>query len=88
MYRERPLDQKDSTTYRVIDSIGQELKLDRRIKGLEALMTGKWRIGKLDVDLNRLMAANQYEGFRLGLGLQTNERLVPWWQIGGYAAGI
>ncbi len=86
LYRERPMDKKDSTTYRVIDSIGKELKLDRRIKGLEALVTGKWRIGKFDFDLNRLMAANQYEGFRLGLGLQTNEQLVRWWQIGGYAA--
>jgi hypothetical protein len=77
---------KDSLTYHVIDSVGKEMKLDQRLKGLEALVTGRFRTGIVDWNLNELMRANQYEGFRLGLGLQSNERLIRWWQVGGYVA--
>lgn len=83
-YRISPLDSKDSLTYHVIDSLGQAINLDRKLKGLDALMTGKLRIGIFDFDLNRLMAANQYEGFRLGLGIETNENLLSWVKVGGY----
>jgi len=77
---------KDSLTYHVMDSVGKEMKLDQRLKGLEALVTGRFRTGIVDWNLNELMRANQYEGFRLGLGLQSNERLISWWQVGGYVA--
>ena len=77
---------KDSLTYHVMDSVGKEMNLDRRLKGVEALITGRLRTGKVDWNLNELIRANQYEGFRLGIGLQSNERLLKWWQVGGYVA--
>ncbi|MCX7744494.1 MAG: DUF5686 and carboxypeptidase regulatory-like domain-containing protein [Flavobacteriales bacterium] len=83
-YREYPLSGKDSSTYRVLDSLGKALKLDRRIMALEAILTGKLRIRFIDIDLNRIFTYNNYEGVRLGAGLSTNNQLVKWWLIGGH----
>jgi hypothetical protein len=83
-YRENPLSGKDSSTYRVLDSLGKSLKLDRRIMALEAILTGKLRIRFIDIDLNRIFTFNNYEGVRLGIGLSTNNQLVKWWLIGGH----
>lgn len=83
-YRENHLSEKDSSTYRVLDSLGKSLKIDRRIKALEAVLTGKLRIRFIDIDLNQIFTYNNYEGVRLGLGLSTNNQLVKWWLIGGH----
>lgn len=83
-YRENFLSEKDSSTYRVLDSLGKSLKIDRRIMALEAVLTGKLRIRIIDIDLNRIFTYNNYEGMRLGLGFSTNNQLVKWWLIGGY----
>lgn len=85
-YRQNPMEKKDSTTYQFMDSVGKSMNIDRRLKGLDALLTGKFRIGIIDIDINRLMAANQYEGFRLGFGAETNENLIRWFKFGGYFA--
>ncbi len=83
-YRENPLTGKDSSTYRVLDSLGKSLKIDRRIMALEAVLTGKIRIRFIDIDLKRIFTFNNYEGVRLGAGLSTNNQLVKWWLIGGH----
>jgi hypothetical protein len=85
-YRLRPLDSKDSTTYRVIDSLGDEIQLDRRLQWMQAMLSGKLRLWYFDTEIKHLMSANQYEGFRLGLGGETNERLLSWFRVGGYFA--
>jgi Family of unknown function (DUF5686)/CarboxypepD_reg-like domain len=77
---------KDTRTYHVIDSIGKEIQLDKKAKLLESLALGKIPMGKLDLDLKHIMAYNQYEGFRLGVGLHTNEALMKNLSIGGYYA--
>lgn len=85
-YREHSLDEKETKTYHFIDSIGQELHLDRRLKAIEALATGEVSIGYVNVDLRRLISFNNYEGFRLGAGLRTNHRLSEKFNTGGYVA--
>jgi len=85
-YRLRTLDRKDSTTYRVIDSLGNEIQLDRRLQWMQAMLSGKLRLWYFDTEIKHLMSANQYEGFRLGLGGETNERLLSWFRVGGYFA--
>jgi hypothetical protein len=85
-YRIDSLSERELTTYQVVDSIGKAAKLDLKMKTYEALAFGKYPIGKLDLDLNRVYTHNEYEGDRAGLGLHTSDRLVKWVAVGGYGA--
>lgn len=85
-YRERELDQKELMTYHVIDSVGKAENLDRKLKGFEALTTGKINMGYVSFDLSRLMAYNDFEGYRLGGGLHTSNLLSERFSVGGYYA--
>ncbi len=85
-YRGDTLSQKEKNTYHVLDSVGKAEHFDKKLKGLEALLTGKLKWGYIDLDLNRFVAYNNYEGFRLGAGLHTNKRISKWFSIGGYGA--
>lgn len=73
--RQAPLDQKEITTYKVIDSIGEKYKLDNAATIIPALSEGRLPIGLVDINLNRIYRYNKYEGSRLGLGLQTGDKL-------------
>lgn len=83
--RKDTLTVKEENTYRIIDSLGKEFNLDRKLEGLTALSTGKLRINKVNVLLDRLIGFNMYEGTRLGLGLETSNRMMKNIAIGGYA---
>ena len=83
--RPMPLDSKEEQTFVVIDSIGEEVGLEKRVGFFTQLAQGKLRFGWVDFDLDRLFRYNlPYEGLRLGLGAHTNERLSQHVQFGGY----
>ncbi len=84
--RETPLDEKEWRTYHVIDSVGKELKLEKRMKLLIAAATGRFPIGPVELDLDRIIDYNDYEGFRLGVGLHTAPNLIKWANFGAYVA--
>ena len=84
--REMPLSDKEIQTYQVIDSIGEEINLDKRIKLLVALATGRFPIGPVEFDLDKIIDFNDYEGFRLGVGLHTSPNLIKWANFGAYIA--
>ncbi len=77
---------KDLRTYQVLDSIGGKEHFDKKLKFITALASGRWPMGPVDLLLNRLMAYNKYEGYRLGLGLSTNDRVTRFASLGGYIA--
>lgn len=83
--RPEELDNKEARTYEMIDSFGEAKHFDKVMTYIAKLPEGKVSIGKVDVDLKRLFSSNYYEGTRLGLGLQTNERLIKWLSVGGWA---
>lgn len=85
-YREDTLSIKEQNTYHFMDSVGKAEHFDRTMNGLESLLTGKLKWGFVSLDLNRFIGYNDYEGFRLGTGLHTNERFSKWFTIGGYGA--
>ncbi len=80
------LDERDLRTYHVMDSIGKELKLDKKLRWLGYLATGRVPIGVVNLRLDQLMQFNGYEGFRLGAGLETNDRVSRYFTVGGYFA--
>lgn len=83
-YRTDSLTIKDRRTYQVIDSIGKENNFDKLAKTAQTLLTGKIPWGSIDLDINRFLNYNTYEGMVLGAGLHTNDKLSRWFKIGGF----
>lgn len=85
-YRKDSLTSKDLETYRVIDSLGKEINLDKKVEIMEILAAGyiPWKF--INFDLGSIIWFNEYEKVRLGLGIETNERLTKWVTLGGYGA--
>jgi hypothetical protein len=85
-YRKNPLSKFEENTYFLIDSIGEEYNFDRILSFGTKLSTGMIPLGKVDFPINRLMNYNRFEGFRLGGGLYTNEKIHEKLRLGGYFA--
>ncbi len=83
-YRVDSLTQKDINTYKFVDSISKEANLEKIVKTYESLISGKIPVWYLDLDIDRFFGYNTYEGFSLGAGLHTNDRLSQIFKIGGY----
>jgi len=79
------LDAKEQMTYHVIDSLGAKVKADKIMDYMRNLPKGRVSVGAVDIDLTRLLSYNRYENIRLGLGLQTNDRILKWASVGGWA---
>lgn len=75
---------KEKLTYHVIDSVAKETNLKKKFYFLRVLTMGRIPIGKVSIPLKRIARYNQQEGLRLGLGLETNDRLSQFFKIGGY----
>lgn len=86
LQRGAPLSRKELETYHVVDSVGKTMKLDRRIKLLIAAATGRFPIGPIELDLDKIIDYNEYEGFRLGAGIHTSPNLIKWANLGAYVA--
>ncbi len=83
-YRVDPLTDKEKRTYYVVDSVAKEGNFDRKLAALMALTTGKIRLNKISLVLDRIVDYNIYEGVRFGAGLETSDRLMKNITIGGY----
>ncbi len=85
-YRQDTLDRKEKETYVFMDSIGEVYNFDRKLAIYKTLFKGSFPVGPFDFPLNKIIGYNGYEGLRLGLGVETNDRLLPWFHVGGYGA--
>ena len=83
-YRVDSLTDKDRKTYQVVDSIGKKANFDKYAKGFKTILSGRIPYKFIDFDLSRVMGFNTYEGFILGLGIHTNDRLAKWFKVGGF----
>lgn len=83
-FRYEPLTAKDSLTYRFLDSIGRKNHLDALIKTQISMIKGYLPMGKLQLDMSKLIDYNDYEGLKLGLGIYTSPRLSDKFSTGGY----
>ncbi|RLD44184.1 MAG: hypothetical protein DRI86_08165, partial [Bacteroidetes bacterium] len=84
--RENLLDSLDNKTYRVVDSIGEAEHFDRKLWIYSSLINGRIPWGPIDMELDKFLQYNEFEGFRMGLGLVTNDRLSEVVQFGAYGA--
>lgn len=85
-HRVDSLVKKDMNTYRLIDSLGKAAHIDRGMATMKTMMNGSIPWGIFDIPIKKLFDFNDYEGFRLGLGLQTNAKVSPRFGVGAYAA--
>lgn len=85
-YRIDSLTAKDKRTYQVIDSLGKEAHFDRTMRFAETLMSGKIPVKFVDIDLDKILHFNGYEGLRLGMGIHTNYKFSKRILAGGYVA--
>jgi len=83
-YRKDPLSEKDIRTYEVIDSIGKEANLDRTMDLVEVIAAGYIPIKFLNLDPSSILWYNQHEGYRIGMAMATNSKILSWMSIGGY----
>ena len=85
-YRVYDLNEKELRTHLKADSISKENKILKRLSFAKELAKGKIQLGKISLPLNRLMAFNQYEKFRFGLGLESSVNFLSNYCLGGYFA--
>lgn len=80
------LDNRSQNTYQTLDSLVTATKIEKKIYFGKKLINGQIPFGFIDVRARDLFKFNNYEGFRLGIGLQTNDRLSPYFKLFGYGA--
>jgi len=79
-----PLTSKENDTYIWMDSVSEAKNIEAKFKLLEALISRKYQVNKIDIDLPRLASFNEYESVRLGLGFHTNDKFHKRIKLGGY----
>lgn len=77
---------KEKETYHFVDSVSEKYNLERYLDAAKFLATGEIPIKFLSIPVKRLLGFNNIEGYRLGFGLKTNDRLARWFSTGGYFA--
>ncbi len=83
-YRPDTLNTKEARTYKFIDSLGIKINLDKKIELVSKLPSGLVPIRFFDIDLKRVYSYNNYEGNRVGIGIQTNEKVLKKVSIGAW----
>ncbi len=84
--RRDTLDLREKRTYVFIDSISEEIKLEKAFRLLPSFIQGRIPFKYIDIDVNQLYRFNKYEGSRVGLGIYTNDDVFKNVSIGGYTA--
>jgi len=82
--RPEALNHKELHTYTVMDSLGDKYHFDKFAEMAGKAGINRLPIGFLDFDYSKFITANPYEGTRLGIGAQTNEKVIPWISAGGW----
>jgi hypothetical protein len=80
------LDKRSQNTYQALDSLVTATKIEKKIYFGKKLINGQIPIGWFDFRARDIFKYNNYEGFRLGLGMQTNDRFSPYYRLFGYGA--
>jgi len=78
------LSEAELNAYQLIDSVIQDEKQKQQFSELELLLNGKIIIKAFDLPLRKLINYNNFEGFRLGLGLMTNDKISEYFSVGSY----
>lgn len=79
------LDSIQVETYHFVDSLAEEINLEKKWNLIEKLATYSIPLTQyFDLNLKDLYYYNPHEGHRVGIGLELNEDWVPSIQLGGF----
>jgi len=84
--RAEKLSKKELQTYLFVDSVGEAKNFDLKLKVIKTITKGFIPIKFVNIAINSLVRYNFFEGWRLGIGLQTNEKISSFFSVGGYYA--
>ncbi len=73
---------KDSVTYLYLDSIGKENNFDRILGMMKIAMSAEVPVWIFNIPILDVVNFNDFEGWRTGLGIETNERLFDGFSLG------
>jgi hypothetical protein len=80
-----PLDKREQNTYYFYKQVGSLSGVDGLLNFGQKVLAGRFQLGKFDLQFRDGFKINDYEGLRLGLGLETNQQFSHRYQVGGYA---
>ena len=80
------IDNRKINTYISIDSLSKAGNIEKKIILGKKIINGYLPISYVDVDLRSLIKFNNHEGFRLGVGAVTNQRLSSKYKVAFYGA--
>ena len=80
------LDLRKIPTYTNLDSLSVAENIEQKIFLGKKIFNGFLPIGFFDLDLKSIIKYNNYEGFRIGIGGVTNNKLSEKYKISGYVA--
>ncbi len=85
-FRGEELDSLEQNTYTFIDSISEAENFERNLNLLITLNRGYIPLYWVNLDLGSIVNYNEYEGFRLGAGVETRRDMLDWLTLGAYYA--
>lgn len=85
-FRTDTLDARSIKTYVALDSLVAKENWEQRIILGKKIVNGYVPLGPVDIDLQRIIKYNNYEGFRPGLGGVTNDKFFEIFRLSGYGA--
>ncbi len=85
-FRPDTLDSRGFTTYMDLDSIVAKDNWEQRIILGRRIINGYLPLGPVDLDLRQIIKYNNYEGFRVGAGFITNDKVSEIFRINTYGA--
>lgn len=85
-YRTFDLSLKEQNTYSTLDSLGEKFNFDYWQTIAEKLTESKLPISKFYIPIDKIITRNDFEGYRLGMGLYTDDKLLSWLELGGWGA--
>jgi len=83
-YSYRPLNRQDSLLQLKTDSVLIAQIINKQTKLIRFITEGKIPLVYFNIDYNRIIGYNIYEGLKLGLGGETNRLLSKHFTLGGY----
>ncbi|HSP82832.1 MAG TPA: DUF5686 family protein, partial [Gillisia sp.] len=84
--RKQPFTVEDELTAGRVENALLKGNILRKIEVLNAISQGFFPVGFVDFDLSKFVNYNNYEGFRMGAGGQTNEDFSRKFRLDGYLA--
>lgn len=85
-YRNGEITPIEKQTYALGAQIQKKVKIDRKLFFLQTFLSGYFALGPVNIDVTSLIDFNNHEGFRLGMRLNTNEKLAKEVSFGGHFA--